>query len=153
MTPEQLAEIEDRANAATAGPWFRDRDRDRTVFSVSDGMIGGVLYNTNGAADADFIAHTRQDIPALIAAVRERDAEIERVKADMTTWRKLAAYAFTHHWTNLGGPPASDLPEWSVTYWEDIGLIPILPPINEIFPSIWEFTDFHFQQLKEIDHA
>ena len=63
----RLNEIEARANAATEGPWD---------------LIGGGEYVTpvgimvapddggvNGA-DAEFIAHARTDVPALVAALR-----------------------------------------------------------------------------------
>lgn len=54
MTPEELAAIEARANAATDGPWEYVADR-RT---------------------AAMLKSCRLDIPALLAEVRERQAEI-----------------------------------------------------------------------------
>lgn len=75
MTQEQLEAIRKRAEAATAGPWELDGD---------DGGIwnnGG--FNFLGTArnfyddDANFIAHSREDIPALLAEV-ERYRKIER---------------------------------------------------------------------------
>ncbi len=57
-----LDEIERRANAATPGPWKE---------GASD------VYIVRNAA---FIAAARTDVPALIARVRELEAECERLK-------------------------------------------------------------------------
>ena len=57
-----LDEIEARANAATPGPW-REGSSD--------------LYSVRNAA---FIAAARTDVPALIARVRELEAECERLR-------------------------------------------------------------------------
>lgn len=84
MTEDELTAIEQRANAATPGPW--------TTTNVYDGMAG--VDDANGRLivffgpdsktgefyhdwpEAEFIAHARTDIPALIAEVR-RLREIE----------------------------------------------------------------------------
>ena len=87
MRALDLDAIEERANAATAGPWQIDR-----------GKIGGVLIHprivallpnvgprtvtwsgqdsANEDADLEFLRACRADVPALCAAVRERDADI-----------------------------------------------------------------------------
>ena len=100
-----LAEIEARAEAATEGPWaWEDWERDDgpKEFSLTspphtryggtsetfhdlrnelirddDGYISGEGISKE---DRDFIAHARTDIPKLIAAIRARDAEIERLR-------------------------------------------------------------------------
>lgn len=93
MTPEQLAQIEARANAATPGPWrampTEDIDTDADIGESGATIVceaGGL--NTSGrhvwtvagstrtsrfgsAGDVNFIAHARTDIPALVARVRE----------------------------------------------------------------------------------
>lgn len=56
MTPERLAEIKARAEAATSGPW-------------DDGC--------SHAVNGEFIAHARQDIPDLVA-------EVERLRAALS---------------------------------------------------------------------
>jgi hypothetical protein len=71
---ERLDQIEARARSATPGPWERDR------FGAADGdaaFIGApatsriVAYETaHGSRDADFIAASRQDVPALVTALR-----------------------------------------------------------------------------------
>lgn len=79
LTPERLDEIEARCEAATPGPW-RNRDLLGVLGRPEDGVqICGGCTNDN----RDFIAHARQDIPALIAAVRERDARIAELEKDL----------------------------------------------------------------------
>lgn len=89
MTSDELAEIEARANAATPGPWECE------VRHGAPSIKGGPVHNfARGAGrhqilsvvgqdwmradeptcNAKFAAHARTDIPALVAAVRERDA-------------------------------------------------------------------------------
>lgn len=75
---ERLDEIEARANAATKGPWTRWkhplgtktmdfvsapslRNDDAIPFGVADDLLG---------RDAEFIAAARQDVPALVNALR-----------------------------------------------------------------------------------
>jgi hypothetical protein len=88
MTDQDLLEIEQRANGATAGPWHvhrcdsagdgeacavrTDGDRDSSY------SYTGIFYCTNydecshmvRCSDAAFIAHARTDVPALVAEVR-----------------------------------------------------------------------------------
>ena len=83
-----LDEIERRANAATPG-----REWERRIEESSCGECGeyseyvqyfcaGPYCETEDAArkDAAFIAHARTDVPALVARVRELEAECERMK-------------------------------------------------------------------------
>jgi hypothetical protein len=81
MTEEQLREIEARCNATTAGPW-------ESFIEGRDHLSGDDFIRTGGLddsspdiyllqatqADQDFIAHSRQDVPALIAEVRRLKA-------------------------------------------------------------------------------
>ena len=62
MTPEELAAIEARANAATLGPW------------TWAGSVIGIRH-----LDAEFIAEARSDIQRLIADVRRLQAQIPGV--------------------------------------------------------------------------
>lgn len=69
LTPEQLKEIEQRAEAATAPPW-----------AIPGHSFEGTLihfYQMPNQADSEFIAHAREDVPALIAEVRRSQAIIE----------------------------------------------------------------------------
>lgn len=91
MTPERLAEIEARANAATQGPWEAatgalvgdDYDEATHVWyrlHSPDRMwqtIGKVLDNEldqTTIEDAEFIAEARTDVPDLLAEVRRLQA-------------------------------------------------------------------------------
>jgi hypothetical protein len=91
-----LGEIEARANAATMGPWHVWDDGDvATTWTRSftrrksrETYTSEVHIANCGGADANFIAHARTDIPALLAMVREHRAVIERVQEladDMVT--------------------------------------------------------------------
>ena len=71
-----LAEIEARADAATPGPWWNESG---VVHAPVDGPCVHPASCTE-EADADFIAGSRTDVPALVAmvreAVRQRDGEL-----------------------------------------------------------------------------
>ena len=92
MTDDELAAIKARAEAATPGPWARDMGHISTVCSL--GPDGRVLakfahFHRNGSwestvqddENAAFIAHAREDIPALLAEA-ERLREIVRAVAE-----------------------------------------------------------------------
>jgi hypothetical protein len=75
---QRLAEIEARANGATGGPWLRDTcsviTRALATRRHVDGGTYGVICDTGEDDDCtslDFIAHSRTDIPWLIAQLRE----------------------------------------------------------------------------------
>jgi hypothetical protein len=79
ITDDRLAEIQERSNAATPGPWRsfvegRDHDSGSSFIQTSGDDIEFVGATE---ADQDFMAHARQDIPELIA-------EIARLKAQGT---------------------------------------------------------------------
>jgi hypothetical protein len=102
VTNEELDEIERRAQAATPGPWFATNTRNsRRDGSLSEHEYGKRPHTVStdpeeagwehdGGCDgygisevnARFIAHARTDIPALIAAVRERDVRIAKLEAE-----------------------------------------------------------------------
>lgn len=76
---DRLDEIEARANAATEGPWFVSDDAvwvDRGEGNA-DGITGPLAPWCFG--EADFIAHSRTDVPWLIEQVRKRDAALQAV--------------------------------------------------------------------------
>jgi hypothetical protein len=87
LTVERLADIRQRADAATPGPWLVEddhRDLNRWVTSESGTLEAnfGYLGNRN-QDDARFTAHAREDIPALLA-------EIERLRAVEAAARAFA---------------------------------------------------------------
>jgi hypothetical protein len=95
MDDKQLNEIEARANAATSGPWF---EGDVWVFTdpiyEDDNRLSNVLgmsytdperagaEHQRGLRNARFIAHAREDVPALLAEVRRLTGELNAAIAD-----------------------------------------------------------------------
>ena len=102
MTDLDLDAIEARADAATDGPWVvkhepaweADNVQHPDVITVGAQMWEGddepmtvCLVSTDYEddpvdvlLDAEFIAHARTDVPALVAALREARAEVERLR-------------------------------------------------------------------------
>lgn len=67
--------IEKRANAATKGPWMYDpkfglthKTGQATILLMSS--TERYCFSFRDDADAEFVAHAREDVPALIAEVR-----------------------------------------------------------------------------------
>ena len=80
LTDAQLAEMEARANAATPGPWTRlysevckvsQRGKTTRVEGFISVRADTEADEPQADADADFIAHARQDVPTLLSDVRE----------------------------------------------------------------------------------
>lgn len=72
MTDAELNEIEARANAASAGSWAAETlIVTPTLVRPADGSFPiAHCYAFNHAADGDFIANARSDVPKLLAEVR-----------------------------------------------------------------------------------
>ena len=69
----RLDKIEARADAATKGPWVCVLNGDESEVTYANAPItwddhGGEVF-TEG--DAEFIAHARTDVPALVAALKK----------------------------------------------------------------------------------
>jgi len=89
MTKEQLDAIRERCEAASMGPWIAEEPWKRPgVYTVKqkDIYIDWICYmqisnQPNYTNDANFIAHAREDIPALLDEIdrlnRELDAAVE----------------------------------------------------------------------------
>lgn len=108
MTPDELAAIEARAAAATAGEWtVADDHPTHAAFYVRAGVDElAVIYQAGSAevnrANAELMAHARSDVPSLCQALREsrRDyrladesahrhaLEIDRLRAELATERE-----------------------------------------------------------------
>lgn len=72
--PLDLDAIQARADAATKGEWRANRangihERDGTCIALTFSP-----YGDQKTLDAAFIAHSREDVPALVAALREARA-------------------------------------------------------------------------------
>jgi hypothetical protein len=83
LTDKELDEIEARANQAQKGPWKayiegKDNESGSSFIMTGSGENRGDDIEIIGAtmADYDFIAHARQDIPVLIAALRELKSKL-----------------------------------------------------------------------------
>lgn len=93
MTEEELEEIEKRANAATEGPWEVVPDPDKPYLDKVVRHYGHLTdllaqcFHTNG--NATFIAHAREDVPALIAEVRRLRAENQELSRVYSTVEKI----------------------------------------------------------------
>jgi hypothetical protein len=118
MTPEdttRIAVIQARVEAATAGPWstqhFQPYPLVVRVYGKADPPSVAILYRaedsmsapysttiTQADNDAAFIAHARQDIPYLLAALARLQAErdkldVERIEAVYIAKALAHAYA------------------------------------------------------------
>lgn len=89
MTNDELIEIEERAKAATDGPWRTTKCRMRIAVGSAEELdnprreIGAMTIATFGGyrlaevkANADFIVSARTDVPLLIAEVRRLKAAL-----------------------------------------------------------------------------
>jgi len=88
--PLDLDAIEARAKAATPGPWNYEHDtelekgcRCGSCLEPIDGrmIVESRKHDMVAVADARFIAHAREDVPALIAELRRLREENARLKA------------------------------------------------------------------------
>ncbi|USH45596.1 hypothetical protein SEA_PHABULOSO_101 [Gordonia phage Phabuloso] len=77
MSELDLDAIEARANAAYVGPWTADPDSYGDIWARAGHEGATVVVSADpalNAADAEFIAHARTDVPALVSRVRELEA-------------------------------------------------------------------------------
>ena len=77
MTPEELKIIEDRCSKATPGPWsaiLPDITTSNWYISRRPGEGEDGFYIScifTGKEDADFVTHSREDIPKLLKYIKE----------------------------------------------------------------------------------
>ena len=74
-----------RVDAATEGPWIAEYSREQgncviphDARSTREAVATTHLYDQ--AADAEFIAHARTDVPALVATLREAEAKLAAIQ-------------------------------------------------------------------------
>lgn len=93
LSPEELAQIAERCEKATEGPWDDFSEglgwvgnvyRYDELTDTDDMEIAHCLNKRNNYNDAAFIANARQDIPKLLA-------EIERLISSVETIRELTS--------------------------------------------------------------
>ena len=97
MTEERLLAIKARAEAATPGPFkvfYRALDFPSAFYESlwAEGqkeVICAVSHGKNDRADAEFLAHAREDVPTLLA-------EVERLRAGVGRLREREEWLITH---------------------------------------------------------
>ena len=120
MTDEELAQIRARVEAATPGPWrcwngyelrrpvMRQPNPDASPHpDMAMGRIGPEVPFGSGITatrpfddiralrpDAEFVAHAREDVPALLAEVEQLRATLERERADHASCEDTNARRF-----------------------------------------------------------
>ncbi len=100
MAMFDLEAIKARIEAATTGPWTHEigeysgdnwligslylgtglDNNTHTVHVTTDHIHASELWGEGAGGDADFIAHAREDVPALVAEVERLQAEAEAVR-------------------------------------------------------------------------
>lgn len=91
LSRERIEEIAARAEAATEGPWEvgggggAHMDGTRDWYTVDCPWNERTKYRIGLAAmqlpEAEFVAHAREDVPALLAHIAALEAEIARLRA------------------------------------------------------------------------
>ena len=78
LTEKRLAEIRGREKVATQGPWaVQDKGAIPLIYGPDGERVAKVIDHQE---DAAFIAHAREDIPALLDEVERLRAENEKLK-------------------------------------------------------------------------
>lgn len=77
-SPLDLDAIEARASRATAAPWAHDvcHGMSAVISGTHVGVIAGYRVDAHSFYDAEFIAHARADVPALVAHIRALHAAV-----------------------------------------------------------------------------
>lgn len=89
MTKPDIEAIKARVDATTEGPWEAVRNRygydvtETWAVEPKGPSVHNVCHVTVGAEDAEFIAHARSDIPALLAYVEQLEAQIEQADSEV----------------------------------------------------------------------
>ena len=102
-----LDAIEARVNAATPGPWWVEQvgdfgDKSAVIECVRWRGYLNTLHLGEDTPTAEFIAHAREDVPALVAEVRSLRAKVAAVEAVEDSWSRRTlpwpAWPHVHHW-------------------------------------------------------
>lgn len=86
LTTEQFEAIRKRAEVATAGRWKVYRGKFGEVYVSNSGALEDITEEVFEATDANFIAHSREDIPALLD-------EVERLREEAVSQAERAIAA------------------------------------------------------------
>lgn len=90
--PLDLDAIEARANTATPGPWAVSEDYS-DVLAPDGSQLASYWNPTSETENGEFIAHAREDVPALLAEVRRLRAQVAAV-TDLCDQQEMAARMF-----------------------------------------------------------
>jgi hypothetical protein len=128
--PLDLDAIEARANAATPGPWTQEGNlvgeqgnEGQDLFHVLSTVRNGRVAWDEVAPNAAFIAHAREDIPALVARVRELELTVRDLLAATVPHPKEhpATHAAQRRaYAVLGEDPRAHM-LWSASFGKDDG--------------------------------
>jgi hypothetical protein len=77
LSDEELTRIERLAEAATVGPWIAISDCVELGICNELGTFACIELSNTRAADRDFIASARQDVPMLLREVRILKARLQ----------------------------------------------------------------------------
>ena len=97
MSELDLAPIKARADAATVGPWIVDEDQVRREpyrypgHGPWEGRLPQYVterYGILNENDAEFIAHAREDVPALVAEVERLRGELADAREMNRAWKR-----------------------------------------------------------------
>ena len=91
MNVPDIPEIKERYEAATEGPWEASEDIRTHAMVVFQPENGGLVIHDGEClsdADANFIAHARTDIPALVTALEEAQELLQTLSRteEMMNW-------------------------------------------------------------------
>jgi len=88
LTDDDLSEIEARCNAATPGPWEVRNPGCWPGEIGPTGVSGGSVATASCHDNAEFIAHAREDVPALVAEVRALREIVRPLAEALKHWLK-----------------------------------------------------------------
>ena len=104
MNEQELREIEARAEAATPGPWDIGHEAPplyagNSCITAKIGERMAIIFEANHNFELDnsaaFIAHARQDVPALVEEVRRLNAENARLRAALCFYSNDSTYSMS----------------------------------------------------------
>ena len=137
MNEQELQAIEERANKASTAPWiveagpYSGRDWmigsiamflgascwDDKCYTVTTNQVHASELEGDAKTDADFIAHAREDVPALIAEVRELRAKLDAVPIDAI--RAIYDSVPVSNWTRK---PLAEIRKWLAARGKQVSL-------------------------------
>lgn len=107
-----LQEVKERAEKATPGAWLHEKHKDDYVFppaSCGEDHPPVCDVSNSNSRDADFIAHSRTDIPKLLAMLEEA-LEAIRFYANKNAWNKNELKVSKAQLSRDWSAPLKDLP-------------------------------------------